>query len=376
METRKELWFGLDESVDNTVLDKVFQLNYATVFFPYRIKDRLKKPVPPKRVRFAVFVDSYEEFQDALQDKELSEKIEAFVSDKPELAKKLRESGDHPVGLFLNVRDKKTLDMAAAGLSRFDLMIVEFSDPTNIPLELLLSLAEETRTRIYKWVVNAEDGERSLRTLERGSDGLVLASRDLHEVLSLHDAFCESQKSYFQFKEAVVIGTRNAGMGDRVCIDTTSELFQDEGMLLGSTSSGGIVICSETHYLPYMNLRPFRVNAGALHMYVWGPGNKTSYLSELRAGDEVFAVNTRGYARVVTIGRLKIERRGLLLVEAEIDGVRINAFVQDDWHVRLMGPQGKPLPSTEIKVGDKLLGYVDEAGRHVGIKITETIKEL
>ena len=60
-------------------------------------------------------------------------------------------------------------------------------------------------------------------------------------------------------------------MGDRGCIDTTSIMTKDEGMIVGSTSAGGILVCSETHYLPYMELRPFRVNAGGVHSYVLSP---------------------------------------------------------------------------------------------------------
>jgi 3-dehydroquinate synthase class II len=87
-------------------------------------------------------------------------------------------------------------------------------------------------------------------------------------------------------------------------------------------------------------------------------------------------VDSSGEARVVTIGRLKIESRPLLYIECEIDGVKINTFIQDDWHVRMFGSKGEIYPSSEIKVGDKLLGFLDKRGRHVGLRIEETIKEV
>jgi 3-dehydroquinate synthase class II len=124
-----------------------------------------------------------------------------------------------------------------------------------------------------------------------------------------------------------------------------------------------------------MNLRPFRVNAGALHSYIWGPDNFVPYLCDLRAGDRVYAVNARGVGRVVTVGRVKLERRPLLRLEAEIDKVKVNTFIQDDWHVRVFGSKGEIRPSSEVRIGDKLLGFADSPGRHVGIKISETIKE-
>ena len=80
--------------------------------------------------------------------------------------------------------------------------------------------------------------------------------------------------------------------------------------------------------------------------------------------------------RTVTIGRLKIERRPLLLIEATADGAALNTFIQDDWHVRLMGAQGEIRPSREIQVGEQLLAYRDTPGRHVGLPIQETIREV
>jgi 3-dehydroquinate synthase II/3-amino-4-hydroxybenzoic acid synthase len=88
-------------------------------------------------------------------------------------------------------------------------------------------------------------------------------------------------------------------------------------MLIGSKSNGGILVSSETHYLPYMELRPFRVNAGAIHSYVWGPDNMSPYLSELKAGSKLLCVDTGGNAREVAVGRAKIETRPLLMICAQ-----------------------------------------------------------
>ena len=74
---------------------------------------------------------------------------------------------------------------------------------------------------------------------------------------------------------------------------------------------------------------------------------------------EVLAVSDTGRARTVTIGRLKIERRPLLLIEAEAEGERLNVFIQDDWHVRVMGSKGEIRPSREIQVGEALLDAVE-----------------
>jgi 3-amino-4-hydroxybenzoic acid synthase len=288
----------------------------------------------------------------------------------------LKECPDKQTGLLLAVDDRAGLDRAVASVSSVDVLAIRFKDPTNIPLELVLAVSQSTKTRIFKRVQTAADGEVSYLTMEKGSDGIVLATQDVQEIVRLSQSYGQSQKVAYPLAPAIVTAVKHCGMGDRVCIDTTSALTPDEGMLLGSTSNGGLLVCSETHYLPYMNLRPFRVNAGALHLYVWGPDNKALYLSDLKAGDQVLAFDSKGNGRTVSIGRLKIERRPLLLIEARIDDQPINAFIQDDWHVRVFGASGEIRPSSEIRPGDALLGYRDEPGRHVGLKISETIREV
>lgn len=67
--------------------------------------------------------------------------------------------------------------------------------------------------------------------------------------------------------------------------------------------------CMESQYI---NSRPFRVNAGAVHAYVQAPGNKTAYLSELKSGSEVLVVDAAGRARTAVVGRCKIETRPMV----------------------------------------------------------------
>jgi 3-amino-4-hydroxybenzoic acid synthase len=147
-------------------------------------------------------------------------------------------------------------------------------------------------------------------------------------------------------------------------------------MLVGSTSQGGILCCAEVFYLPYMDLRPFRVNAGAVHSYVYNLDNRTNYMTELRAGSSVMVVDTQGRARRAYVGRVKTEVRPLRLIEAEFrSGQRVNVIMQDDWHVRIFSAESTPLNITELKPGDKILGHCADPGRHVGIKVDEHIVE-
>jgi 3-amino-4-hydroxybenzoic acid synthase len=125
-----------------------------------------------------------------------------------------------------------------------------------------------------------------------------------------------------------------------------------------------------------MPTRPFRVNAGAIHSYTLSAKGRTNYLSELKAGSKVMAVDTKGRTRLVTVGRVKIESRPLLSIDAEApDGTMVNLILQDDWHVRVLGPGAAVLNSTHLKPGDKLLGYLPTEDRHVGYPISEFCRE-
>lgn len=57
---------------------------------------------------------------------------------------------------------------------------------------------------------------------------------------------------------------------------------------------------------------------GPVHAYVAVPGGKTSYLSELRAGKEVVVIDQNGMQRTAIVGRVKIETRPLILIEAKV----------------------------------------------------------
>lgn len=57
---------------------------------------------------------------------------------------------------------------------------------------------------------------------------------------------------------------------------------------------------------------------GPVHAYVAVPGGKTCYLSELKSGKEVILVDQKGHQRTAIVGRVKIETRPLILVEAKV----------------------------------------------------------
>jgi 3-dehydroquinate synthase II len=105
------------------------------------------------------------------------------------------------------------------------------------------------------------------------------------------------------------------------------------------------------------------------------PGNKTRYLSEIEAGDEVLIVDKEGNSKNVVVGRVKIEKRPLMLVEAEYNGIILRTLLQNAETIRLVKEDGTPISVSELKVGDKIMIYLDPNARHFGMAIEESIIE-
>lgn len=274
-------------------------------------------------------------------------------------------------GQFVEVSDAETLERACAAARTEPYTVIHFLDPTKIPLEIVLAAAHGSSGVIVTTVGDLEEADIVFGVLEQGSDGVLLAPTRVGEATALRRIATEDPGT-LALVELEVVATAHIGMGERACVDTCSHFHEDEGILVGSHSKGMILCCSETHPLPYMPTRPFRVNAGAIHSYTLSQGGRTNYLSELTAGSKVRAVDAKGQTRLVTVGRVKIETRPLLSIDAvSPDGRKVNLIVQDDWHVRVLGPGGSVLNTTELRPGDKVLGYLPTEDRHVGYPIDE-----
>lgn len=274
-------------------------------------------------------------------------------------------------GRFVEIIDADTLELACQATVSEPWSLLWFRDPTKIPLEIVLAAAEGASGQIITVVSDIEEAEIVFGVLEHGSDGVLMAAHTVGEATGLKAA-ADGVESDLDLVELTVTGISHVGMGQRACIDTCSYLREDEGMLIGSHSKGMILCVSETHPLPYMPTRPFRVNAGAIHSYTMSKAGRTNYLSDLKSGSKVLAVDVKGQTRLVTVGRVKIESRPLLQVDAiSPDGRTVNLILQDDWHVRVLGPGGVVYNSTHLQPGDILLGYLPTQDRHVGYPINE-----
>jgi len=255
-------------------------------------------------------------------------------------------------------------------MSRQKKVVVRTTDWNIIPLENLVA-----RTRNIFVEVDSLDGARmALTVLEKGVDGLVITATDpvrVKEMLNL----VKSQRQKLELCPLEIQRVRSLGMGDRVCVDTCTMMGEGEGILVGNSSKGLFLVHAESIENPYVAPRPFRVNAGAVHAYVSLPEGKTSYLCELKAGTEVLSVDWQGEARSLVVGRVKIEKRPLLFMEAVGPEGLVSMILQNAETIRLVGKEGQAISAVNLAQGDVVLGRVEAAGRHFGHKIDESIIE-
>ncbi|MDI9633083.1 MAG: 3-dehydroquinate synthase II [Methanolinea sp.] len=270
---------------------------------------------------------------------------------------------------WVTLTGKESEDLAVEK-AREGYVVVDAADWRVIPLENLAARSE----RIIARVTNPKDALLALQVLEKGVAGILLATDD-PAVVKETGALVHASREVIPLVPFTVKSVRPAGMGDRVCVDTCSLLSNGEGLLVGNTSSAFLLVHAETLENPYVAPRPFRVNAGAVHAYLLSPGGRTVYLSDLAAGGTVLVVGSDGASREATVGRVKIERRPLLLVEAEADGVPCSLILQNAETIRLVTPGGSAVSVVELSPGDSVLGCVKEAGRHFGMAVRESIVE-
>jgi 3-dehydroquinate synthase II len=274
------------------------------------------------------------------------------------LIKNMKHEGK-TIALKITLKGKQDENNAvkAAELSA-DYIIINCLDWRVIPLENLIARTRGKSVLIAE-VSNAPDAKLVLEALELGTDGILLTTSDV----------CEIEKTVAVVKPlALKIGLVSAKIvtvapidtGARVCVDTCDLMAPGEGILE-----------AEVHENPYVAARPFRVNAGSISMYTLGSMQNTRYLSELKAGDEIIITTRDGKVRKANVGRVKIEYRPLMLIEAEVSGKKIKTILQNAETIRMVTPKGST-PVTELKAGDKVLVYVAaKGGRHFGVTVAE-----
>ncbi len=276
---------------------------------------------------------------------------------------------------FVDIAGKADENRAAA-VPAEKVVVLKMLDWTIIPIENLLA---KRGSNIMVQVANSEQAKLMVEILEKGVDGVLLNSTDVSEIKKTAEII-RGIADKVSLVTTRITTVKQLGMGDRSCLDTCTQMGLGEGMLVGNTASGFFLVHSESIDNPYVASRPFRVNAGAVHAYTLAPGGVTKYLADLKAGDEVLVVDFKGKGQVAYLGRNKIEKRPMMLIEAEAEGVPVSLVMQNAETIRLVSPDGKPISITGLKPGDKVLAHIekggpDGAGRHFGMKVDETLVE-
>jgi 3-dehydroquinate synthase II len=284
----------------------------------------------------------------------------------------ISEDGDLKIGEDVIFYDIKSGDdeEEIVKLSQNKRVILKCRDWTIIPLENLIAKGADVIAQVH----SLEEAKTAFGILEKGVRHILFNPTDVNALKTALSAL-RAVEAKIPLESAEITEIQPVGMGDRVCVDTCTSMTLGQGILVGNSSSALFLVHAESISNPYVAPRPFRVNAGPVHAYTRVPGGKTKYLSELFAGDQVLIVDFNGNITTGTVGRLKIEKRPLMLVTAAVGDKRVTTLLQNAETIRLTHPDGKAVSVVNLVPGDKVLLAVEEHGRHFGHKIEETITE-
>lgn len=276
--------------------------------------------------------------------------------------------------VFVTLTEKKDEEEAVSHLKNGETTVIREGWEV-IPIENLLAQSDNVLVEVR----NAEEARLASGILERGVAGIVIGAEALPEIKSIVSQ-CRIHQKAEHLTEARITKITATGLGHRVCVDTLSLLGKGQGMLVGNSSAFTFLVHAETEKNEYVAARPFRINAGGVHAYTRLPGDTTRYLCELSAGSEILVVSANGETSLATVGRVKIEVRPMLLIEAVVeteDGPKTGGvFLQNAETIRLTKPDGSPVSVVSLRPGDTVLCRTDEAGRHFGMRVAEAIQEV
>jgi 3-dehydroquinate synthase II len=290
------------------------------------------------------------------------------------------------IGEIIKVSGANGQDKARSLVGSVNWILLEFEDWSMIPIENIIAACTGSPTKIAALIRTPAEAQGAAFALEIGVDALVV---DLNQKMIDAALITKSQRGEnlqsiddinenenIELQPLIITEIKSGGVSDRYCIDLTSLLEIGEGMLIGSSSSCMALIHGETIASDYVPSRPFRVNAGPPHAYIVMANRTTKYLSELEAGDEVLIVSDSQKCKSATIGRLKIERRPMLLFSLKnTNDKEAQLFLQQAETIRLVTPLRKLRTVTDLSIGDQILGWSSSDARHIGIAVLSEVVE-
>ncbi|MAS32346.1 MAG: hypothetical protein CMA39_05655 [Euryarchaeota archaeon] len=288
------------------------------------------------------------------------------------------------VGRKVDVSNSSGQSIARSMAGSVEWILLEFGEWKMIPIENIIAACDGGPTKVAARISSAEQVLGAAFALQIGVDALLVDEKTLPTALIAKsqrgektvESVSENTTQEMTLSKLEVIEVREGGVGDRVCVDLTSMLELGEGMIVGSSSNSMILVHGETVESEFVPIRPFRVNAGAAHSYIMMADGTTSYLSELKMGDEVMVANSDGISRSCMVGRVKIEKRPFILFRWKNENDNeAGVLLQQAETVRLISESRELVSITELVPGTLLLGWTGGAGRHVGQTISAEVEE-
>ena len=288
------------------------------------------------------------------------------------------------VGRRVDVSNSEGQSKARAMAGSVEWILLDLGEWKMIPIENIIAACDGGPTKVAARISSPEQVLGAAFALQIGVDALLVDEKTLQTALIAKsqrgevtiDAIDETDNEELELSHLEVIEVSEGGVGDRVCVDLTSLLEPGEGMIVGSSSKSMVLVHGETVESEFVPTRPFRVNAGASHSYIMMADGSTSYLSELKMGDEVLVVNGYEESRSCVVGRVKIEKRPFILFRWKNENDNeAGVLLQQAETVRLISESHGLVSVTELVPGMKLLGWNGGAGRHVGQTISSEVDE-
>ena len=288
------------------------------------------------------------------------------------------------VGRRVDVSNSEGQSKARAMAGSVEWILLDLGEWKMIPIENIIAACDGGPTKVAARISSPEQVLGAAFALQIGVDALLVDEKTLQTALIAKsqrgevtiDAIDETAKGELELSFLEVVEVSEGGVGDRVCVDLTTLLDSEEGMIVGSSSKSMVLVHGETVESEFVPTRPFRVNAGASHSYILMADGTTSYLSELKMGDEVLVVNGNEESRSCVVGRVKIEKRPFILFRWKNENDNeAGVLLQQAETVRLISESHGLVSVTELVPGMKLLGWNGGAGRHVGQTISAEVDE-
>ena len=378
---------NVDQILTRTMKRIILNFETKVADFKELVQEAFNKDV----LEFLVSEDTYSEFEKIERVNLFSKNAELptnyLVFDNKDKLNQWIAGGNiqNKIGFYFELVSKQDENdiKQLSKTGQLDFIIVSAKDWKVIPFENLIAEMRSSDTELIAEVNDVKEAELMLKALEIGVDGILMAPKDANDIVDLKKLVTTS--FLIELTKAKILSVQNIPESERVCVDTTSLLHPGEGFLVGSTARGFVLIHSETFETRFVSSRPFRVNSGDVSAYILVPNDdpekiyRTNYLSELKGGKRVLAVNYKGEARIVSIGRVKIETRPMLRFELEVSKgdkkIPISCICQNAETIRLVEPDGKAISVVDVKAGDEFLVHVGPGATHFGTAIKESIIE-